>query len=66
MRIWRGIRYAQPPVGEARWRAPVAQPPALGVVDALEFSPVCPQPINPAVPLPADAVFDEDCLALNV
>lgn len=66
VRVWRGIRYAQPPTGDARWRAPQPAPPLPDIVDALAFGPVCPQPINPAVPLPHDAVFDEDCLSLNV
>lgn len=66
VRVWKGIRYAQPPCGDARWRAPRPAEPAVGTVDAFEFGPVCPQPINPAVPLPHDAVFDEDCLSLNV
>lgn len=65
-RVWRGIRYAQPPTGELRWRAPVAAEDLDGIVDALEFGPVCPQPHNPTVRLPEGVRFDEDCLFLNV
>lgn len=65
-RAWRGIRYAEAPTGELRWRAPVAADIAAGVVDALEFGPSCPQSLNPAVPIPTGTRFDEDCLHLNV
>ncbi len=66
VRVWRGIRYAEPPMGEFRWRAPVPAVDAEGVVDALEFGPACPQPRSPAVPMPEGIRFDEDCLSLNV
>lgn len=66
VRVWRGIRYAQPPTGELRWREPVPADDIAGVVEAVEFGPVCPQPPNPGVGVPSDAVFDEDCLFLNV
>jgi para-nitrobenzyl esterase len=57
---FKGIPYAQPPMGELRWRKPRAPQPWEGVRDASEFSPVCPQ-------LSGDAVIgDEDCLTLNV
>lgn len=63
---WRGIRYALAPTGERRWRAPVAAPRVETDVYATEFGPVCPQKQNAGVPMQADAVFDEDCLSLNV
>ncbi|MGK9148503.1 carboxylesterase/lipase family protein [Plantibacter flavus] len=63
---WRGIRYAQAPVGGLRWRAPVAVGAHTGILDATAFGPACPQRPNPAVPLGPDAVMDEDCLSLNV
>ncbi|MBI0475358.1 carboxylesterase/lipase family protein [Sphingomonas sp. MA1305] len=52
---WKGIRYGR----AARFRAPVAEPPARTVVAARAFGPVCPQkgPYGPQ---------DEDCLFLNV
>lgn len=65
-RSWRGIRYAQPPVGPLRWRDPVAASPAIGEIDATAYGNVCPQKMNPAVPLGDGAVMDEDCLVLNV
>ena len=63
---WRGIRYAQAPVGPLRWRDPVAAPSTEDEVDATRYGNVCPQKDNPAVPLGDGAVMDEDCLTLNV
>ena len=63
---WRGIRYAAPPTGERRWRAPVPPEPWPDVVDATTFGPVAPQPNNPVITLGPGAVKDEDCLSLNV
>ena len=64
--VWKGIRYAQAPTGELRWRSPVASSAHDGVRDAFEFGAAAPQSPNPAVPLGADTVTDEDCLFLNV
>lgn len=66
IRVWRGIRYAQPPVGDARWRDPRPAPRAEGTVDALRFGAAAPQATNPAIDLGPDATFAEDCLFLNV
>jgi para-nitrobenzyl esterase len=68
---FKGIRYAQPPVGELRWRPPVA--PALwsGTQDATHFGASCPQVLRHSVP-PFTEEFmeqgntDEDCLYLNI
>ncbi|HZQ33957.1 MAG TPA: carboxylesterase/lipase family protein [Mycobacterium sp.] len=64
--VWRGIRYAAPPTGDLRWRAP--QPPEewTEVADATRFGPVCPQPTLPMVPLDLGARQGEDCLSLNI
>lgn len=66
VRVWRGVRYAAPPVGDLRWRAP--QPPEkwTNIADATSNGPVCPQPIVPVVELDLGARQDEDCLFLNV
>ena len=60
--VWKGIPYAQPPVGDLRWQEP--QPAAAwpGIRHALEFGPMCPQG-NPANLKPD---MSEDCLTLNV
>jgi len=65
---YKGIPYAQPPIGALRWRPPVAAVAWDGVRDAREFGHACLQP--PAQP--ASVYFDgvqslsEDCLTLNV
>ena len=64
VRVYKGIPYAAPPVGELRWREP--RPPSHweGVRKADEFSPVCMQQQrapNPSAPAPS-----EDCLYVNV
>lgn len=66
IRTWRGIRYAEAPAGDLRWRDPVPAHDLDGVTDAVVFGRACPQQPNPAVPLGADTVMDEDCLSLNV
>lgn len=66
VRSWRGIRYAEAPVGARRWRDPVPASALAGETDATAFGPVCPQVTSPAIALGADAVMDEDCLMLNV
>ncbi|MEO9326638.1 carboxylesterase/lipase family protein [Gordonia aurantiaca] len=67
--IWRGIRYAEPPVGDLRWRRAVplsATGDPDAIIGARTFGAVNPQEPNPAVRLGPDVVFDEDCLYLNV
>jgi len=71
VRVFKGIPFAAPPVGELRWRAP--QPPAkwTGVRRADTFGRVCVQPKgvgrrNVSVDLPDSPAASEDCLYLNV
>jgi para-nitrobenzyl esterase len=66
VRVWRGIRFAQAPAGELRWRDPLPAPALAGETDATEFGAVCPQKLNGAVPLGDHATMSEDCLVLNV
>lgn len=63
---WKGVRYAAPPVGGLRFRAP--QPPErwTEVADATRYGPACPQPVFPNMPLDLGAPQGEDCLRLNV
>ncbi|MBI5716081.1 MAG: carboxylesterase family protein [Burkholderiales bacterium] len=67
---WRGLRYAQPPTGERRWRAPQPPAPWQGVAEALAHGPMAPQVAGLLSGLPpktyGQLVGDEDCLSLNV
>ncbi len=63
-----GMRYAKPPVGDLRFRAPQRVEPWEGVHDATEFGPCAPQPPPLAGTLitTGELRTDEDCLFLNV
>ncbi|MFJ7723245.1 carboxylesterase family protein, partial [Rhodococcus erythropolis] len=63
---WKGIRYAAPPVGPLRFRAPVPPQPWTEVQDATEFGPCEPQSRLAMIPLGENVPMDEDCLFLNV
>jgi para-nitrobenzyl esterase len=63
---WKGIPFAQPPVGPLRWRAPRPADPWEGIREATTFGAAAPQGINPAISLGVDPVMSEDCLTLNV
>ncbi|QIW81478.1 carboxylesterase/lipase family protein [Bacillus tequilensis] len=65
--IWKGIPYAEPPVGQLRYKAP--EPPKAweNELDATAYGPICPQPSDllslSYTELPRQS---EDCLYLNV
>ena len=66
VRIFRGIPFAAPPVGDLRWRPPQPVKPWKGVRQAVEFGPRCVQGR-----VFGDMVFrsremSEDCLSLTV
>ncbi len=68
VRVFKGIPYAAPPVGELRWKAPKAAASWKGVRDAHEFSPTCMQTPYPegSIYRSAPEPMNEDCLYLNV
>ena len=68
VRIFKGIPYAAPPVGERRWRPP-AEPAAWdGVREATKFGAACMQPKPRAASIYAGDMpaMSEDCLSLNI
>jgi para-nitrobenzyl esterase len=72
VRVFKGVPYAAPPVGNLRWRAPQRPLPWSGVRRADHFSASCMQgpprtfgPYTPEYLIPAEPI-SEDCLCLNV
>ena len=68
VRVFKGIPYAAPPVGDLRWKAPKPLANWQGVRDAKQFSATCMQ-----TPYPKTSIYyeepvpiSEDCLYLNV
>lgn len=60
IRIFRGIPFAQPPIGPLRFRPPAPPQRWHGVRDATRFAPAAMQPRDPGVQ------HSEDCLYLNL
>lgn len=65
---FKGIRYAKAPIGDKRFKAPMALGPWTNALRATEFGPACPQPTNQDsfVWSRGDFEIDEDCLFLNL
>ncbi len=61
--VFRGMPYAQPPVGNLRWQPPSAPLAHTGERQAQRFMPVCIQAVRGQQ---GSAVGGEDCLGLNV
>ncbi len=57
---WKGIPYAQPPVGGLRFRHAQPVKDWEGILDATQFGPACPQRKRKR------RTVDEDCLTLNI
>jgi para-nitrobenzyl esterase len=66
VRSWLGVRYGAPPTGDLRWRAPEPPQPWTDVADASVLGPVCPQPVDPRIPIDLGAPQGDDCLTLNI
>ncbi|WP_447764141.1 carboxylesterase/lipase family protein [Sphingopyxis panaciterrae] len=68
--VFRGIPYAKAPVGELRWKPPVAAEAWQGTRDATKFGPACMQlratPGTDSVYAEDIPAMSEDCLSLNV
>jgi para-nitrobenzyl esterase len=68
IRVFKGIPYAVPPIGQLRWKPPQAVPAWSGVKKATHFGAACLQPKS----LPGNIYAEdypsmsEDCLSLNV
>lgn len=66
IRIYEGIPYAAPPVGNLRWKEPQPAPSWSGVRAATDFGPRCMQGHPFADMVFRDSGPSEDCLTLNV
>jgi len=64
VRVFKGVPYAAPPVGDLRWRAPRPPVPWKGVRDATEWAARAPQ--GSTSTMGASGSISEDCLHLNV
>lgn len=65
--MWRGVPYAQQPLGERRFAAPAPLAPWTGVRDALEHGPLPPQSRSMAAGDRNDPkIRDEACLTLTI
>jgi para-nitrobenzyl esterase len=66
--VFRGLSFAQPPVGRGRWRPPVEMRPWRGTRDTTAFGPACmqPQPRPGSIYYEALPAMSEDCLTLNI
>ena len=68
LRVFKGIPYASPPVGQARWKPPAKPAPWSGVRPATEFGAACTQPPGRDGSIYSNDTgpTSEDCLTLNV
>ena len=62
--VFKGIPYAQPPVGPLRWREPLPVKPWRGIRASISFGPPCAQ--TPQLLPDIAASSKEDCLYLNI
>ena len=63
MEAWMGIPYAEPPVGDNRWKAPIAKAAWTYTLDTKELKPMCVQWGGEEF---TEMNGNEDCLYLNV
>ena len=63
VRVFKGVPFAHPPVGDLRWRPPEPAAAWNGVREARNFGPACMQPRTRFADYEA---ISEDCLYLNV
>ena len=68
LRVFKGIPFAMPPLGPARWKPPMPMPRWVGVRQANDFGPACFQPTSKLSSVYMEDPFpmSEDCLTLNL
>jgi len=65
LHVFKGIFYAQPPIGDLRFRNTVEKEPWEGIHDTIEFGSIAPQPDIPTSSIRYHPQ-SEDCLTLNI
>ncbi|KKN59545.1 hypothetical protein LCGC14_0540880 [marine sediment metagenome] len=63
IKIFKGIPYTSPPVGDLRFKPPIPPKRWSDVRNTTEFSPICPQPPNQKEELEQN---EANCLTLNI
>jgi para-nitrobenzyl esterase len=66
IRVFKGIPYAAPPVGDLRWKEPQPVAPWTGTRDATQFGDRCQQTAFPAYSPIGTRGMSENCLFVNV
>ena len=68
LHIFKGIPYARPPVGEARWTPPQPMEPWQDTLQADDYGPSCVQRVRETTSIYASDItpVSEDCLSLNI
>src|SRR5690349_20317511 len=66
IRVFKGIPYAAPPVGDLRWKPPQPAQAWHGIRNATEWGPRCVQSNRLGDLDPLNKRMEEDCLYLNV
>ena len=64
--IFKGIPYAEPPIGELRLNKPKPKEPWKNMLDASDYRPVAPQPLPVTDFFPPPPQSEEECLNLNI
>jgi len=66
VKIFKGIPYAEPPIGQLRLNAPEPKKSWNGILDASEYKPIVPQPPPLLTYFPVPPQSEEECLNLNI
>ncbi|MFW9822462.1 MAG: carboxylesterase/lipase family protein [Candidatus Thorarchaeota archaeon] len=66
IKIFKGIPYAEPPIGDLRLNIPKPKGPWKGILNATKYKPVSPQPSPTTDFFPPPPQSEEECLNLNI